>query len=109
MDEQEFSLEDILKEFGEHPDEEAAGENTANEAPDEEAAEEIANGDEISVNFNTGEIYNITQNKKYMAQPFPPFIQNITVNLFRQEPENMKYYLHFSLYYGSIHLDMQMR
>ncbi|MBE6692229.1 MAG: 3-isopropylmalate dehydratase small subunit [Ruminococcaceae bacterium] len=43
----------------------------------EEAAEEIANGDEISVDFNTGEIYNITKNKTYKAQPFPPFIQNI--------------------------------
>ncbi len=43
----------------------------------EEAANEIDNGDEVTVDFNLGEIYNITKNKKYKAQPFPQFIQNI--------------------------------
>ncbi len=43
----------------------------------EQAAEEISAGDEVSVNFDTGEIRNITTGKNYMAQPFPPFIQNI--------------------------------
>lgn len=43
----------------------------------EEAAEEISAGDEVSVNFDTGEINNKTTGKIYTAQPFPPFIQNI--------------------------------
>ncbi|MBE7022572.1 MAG: 3-isopropylmalate dehydratase small subunit [Ruminococcaceae bacterium] len=42
-----------------------------------EAADEISAQDEISVDFNTGEIYNITTGKKYFAQPFPSFIQSI--------------------------------
>ena len=42
-----------------------------------EAAEEISAGDEVSVNFDTGEINNKTTGKIYTAQPFPPFIQNI--------------------------------
>ena len=43
----------------------------------EAAAEEIAAGDEVKVDFDTGVIENITQGKKYQAQPFPAFIQNI--------------------------------
>jgi len=43
----------------------------------EQAAEEICAGDEVSVDFDTGEIRNLTTGKNYMAQPFPPFIQNI--------------------------------
>ena len=43
----------------------------------EQAAEEIAAGDEVSVDFDTGIIYNKTTNKQYKAEPFPPFIQNI--------------------------------
>ena len=42
-----------------------------------EAAEKIQNGDEVSVDFDTGIISNITTGKTYKAQPFPPFIQNI--------------------------------
>ncbi len=42
-----------------------------------EAADEINNGDEVSVDFDTGIISNITTGKKYTAQPFPPFVQNI--------------------------------
>lgn len=42
-----------------------------------EAADEISAEDEVSVDFNTGEICNITTGKKYQAQPFPEFIQNI--------------------------------
>ena len=42
-----------------------------------EAADEISADDEVSVDFNTGEICNITTGKKYHAQPFPEFIQNI--------------------------------
>ncbi len=43
----------------------------------EQAAEEIAAGDEVSVDFDTGIIYNVTTGKQYQAEPFPPFIQNI--------------------------------
>ena len=43
----------------------------------EQAAEEICAGDEVTVDFDTGIITNITQGKTYQAQPFPEFIQNI--------------------------------
>ena len=43
----------------------------------EEAAEDIKNGDEVKVDFDTGVITNVTTGKTYQAQPFPPFIQNI--------------------------------
>lgn len=46
----------------------------------EQAAEEIAAGDEVRVDFDTGEISDITTGKTYKAQPFPPFIQNIIQN-----------------------------
>ena len=42
-----------------------------------EAAEEIRAGDRVNVNFDTGEITDLTTGKKYFAQPFPPFIQQI--------------------------------
>ena len=42
-----------------------------------EAAEEISANDEVSVDFDTGVITDITTGKTYKAQPFPPFIQNI--------------------------------
>ena len=42
-----------------------------------EAAEEISDGDEVQVNFDTGVISDLTTGKSYQAQPFPPFIQNI--------------------------------
>ncbi len=43
----------------------------------EEAAEEIGANEEVKVDFDTGEIMNITTGKTYKAQPFPLFIQNI--------------------------------
>ena len=43
----------------------------------EQAAEEIRPGDEVSVDFDTGLISNITTGKTYQAEPFPEFIQNI--------------------------------
>lgn len=43
----------------------------------EQAAEEISAGDEVSVDFDTGVICDLTTGKSYQAQPFPPFIQNI--------------------------------
>ena len=43
----------------------------------EEAADGIAAGDEVTVDFSTGVITDITTGKTYQAQPFPEFIQNI--------------------------------
>ena len=43
----------------------------------EEAADQIQAGDEVTVDFNTGIITDLTQNKEWQAQPFPPFTQNI--------------------------------
>ena len=43
----------------------------------EEAAEEISAGDQVSVDFDTGVITNVTTGKTYQAEPFPEFIQNI--------------------------------
>ena len=42
-----------------------------------EAAEKIQMGDQISVDFETGVIKNITRNEAYQAEPFPPFMQEI--------------------------------
>lgn len=42
-----------------------------------EASADIADGDKLSVDFDTGVITNNTTGKVYQAQPFPPFIQNI--------------------------------
>lgn len=41
------------------------------------AAEEAGDGDILSMDFDSGIITNITQNKVYQASPFPPFIQSI--------------------------------
>lgn len=43
----------------------------------DEAAQDIQNGDQIKVDFDTGLIENLTTGKTYQAEPFPPFIQNI--------------------------------
>ncbi len=43
----------------------------------EQAAEEIAAGDEVAVDFDTGIIQDVTTGKTYQAEPFPAFIQNI--------------------------------
>ena len=43
----------------------------------EEAADQIQAGDEVTVDFNTGVIKDLTQNREWLAKPFPPFIQNI--------------------------------
>lgn len=42
-----------------------------------EAAKAIACGDEVEINFDTGEIKDITLNKSFRAQPFPEFLQNM--------------------------------
>jgi 3-isopropylmalate/(R)-2-methylmalate dehydratase small subunit len=43
----------------------------------EAAAEEIQNGDEVAVDFDSGVIRDVTTGKSYQAQPYPPFLQNI--------------------------------
>lgn len=43
----------------------------------EEAAEAIANGDTVSVDFDSGVIKDETTGKVFQAQPFPEFIQNM--------------------------------
>ena len=43
----------------------------------EEAANDIKAGDEVKVDFNTGNISNLTTNKEYKAQPFSEYKQKI--------------------------------
>lgn len=43
----------------------------------EPAADAIAAGDEVSVDFDTGLITDLTTGRTFQAQAFPPFIQNI--------------------------------
>jgi len=42
-----------------------------------EACDKIEAGDEVSVDFDTGIITNITKGETYTAEPFPPFIQEL--------------------------------
>ncbi len=42
-----------------------------------EASEKIEAGDEVSVDFDTGVITNVTKNETYQAEPFPEFIKEI--------------------------------
>ncbi|MCX7749821.1 MAG: 3-isopropylmalate dehydratase small subunit [Clostridia bacterium] len=42
-----------------------------------EAAKDIQDGDQISVDFDTGKIVNLTKNKEYTSAPFPEFMQEI--------------------------------
>lgn len=42
-----------------------------------EAASEIEEGDEIEVDINKGFILNLSQNKIYDINPYPPFLQEI--------------------------------
>lgn len=42
-----------------------------------EASENIADGDEVEIDFESGVIQNLTKNQTYQAQPFPPFIMDI--------------------------------
>jgi 3-isopropylmalate/(R)-2-methylmalate dehydratase small subunit len=41
------------------------------------ASEKISDGDQLSINFDTGVITNITRGETYQGVPFPPFIQSI--------------------------------
>lgn len=42
-----------------------------------EASRDIQDGDEVKVDFSTGEIRNLTRNKVYRSAPFPEFMQEI--------------------------------
>jgi len=42
-----------------------------------EASEKIENGDEVTIDFDTGIITNLTKNETYKAEPFPDFVKNI--------------------------------
>ena len=42
-----------------------------------EASERIDAGDDVSVDFDTGVITNLTKNETYQAEPFPEFIKDI--------------------------------
>ena len=42
-----------------------------------EASEGINDGDEVKIDFDNGVITNVTTNKQFKAQPFPPFIKDI--------------------------------
>ena len=41
------------------------------------ASEGIDDGDEVTVDFDTGVITHITKNEPYQAEPFPPFIKDM--------------------------------
>lgn len=43
----------------------------------DEAVDNIDNGDQVEVDFDTGLITNITKNQTYQALPFPEFIKEI--------------------------------
>ncbi len=43
----------------------------------EEASRRIEAGDEVSIDFDTGVITNVTKNETYQALPFPDFIKEI--------------------------------
>ena len=42
-----------------------------------EAAEKINDGDELELDFASGEIKNLTSGESYQAQPYPAFIEKI--------------------------------
>jgi 3-isopropylmalate/(R)-2-methylmalate dehydratase small subunit len=41
------------------------------------AAEEAKTGDILEIELDKGEVFNVTQNKRYKANPFPPFVREI--------------------------------
>ncbi len=42
-----------------------------------EASEAIEDGDRVRVDLDTGEIFDLTQRKKFFATPIPPFMQEL--------------------------------
>lgn len=58
-----------------------------------EAAEALQEGDEVEVDFTTGEIRNLSAGETYQAEPFPPFIRSIIeaggwVNYLKEKKES---------------------
>ena len=43
----------------------------------EAASDGIRDGDEVSVDFDSGVITNLTRGETYQAEPFPPFIRDM--------------------------------
>ena len=43
----------------------------------QEASEAIRDGDRVRVDLGTGEIFDVTRNKKFFAKPIPAFMQNL--------------------------------
>lgn len=43
----------------------------------EEASEVIQEGDRVRVHLTTGEIFDLTQRKKFLGKPIPPFMQEL--------------------------------
>jgi len=41
------------------------------------ACDNIEAGDKVEVDFETGKITNLTKNKEFQAEPFPPFMQSL--------------------------------
>lgn len=58
----------------------------------DEAANDIDNGNEVSIDFDSGIITNHTKHRTYQAQPFPPFIKEIMAagGLVEQTKEKIK-------------------
>ena len=46
----------------------------------EDASERIEDGDDVSIDFDSGIITNNTKNEQYKGQPFPEFMQKIISN-----------------------------
>jgi 3-isopropylmalate/(R)-2-methylmalate dehydratase small subunit len=42
-----------------------------------EASKEIEDGNQVRVDLTTGEIFDVTQQKKFFAKPIPPFMQEL--------------------------------
>ncbi len=42
-----------------------------------EASEEIEDGDEVEIDFDSGKIYDRTKGTEYQGQAFPPFMQDL--------------------------------
>jgi len=42
-----------------------------------EASEAIREGDRVRVNLNTGEIFDLTQKRRFLAKPIPAFMQDL--------------------------------
>src|SRR4030065_1774545 len=43
----------------------------------EEASKAIRDGDRVRVNLTTGEVFDLTQKRKYFAKPIPAFMQDL--------------------------------